>query len=811
MSNISTKDIRKSKPKRGSGFDLLEVTESLGYQTHRKNGRNSWSKDDDNMLRSLVNESAKELGYENGLEDVKTIQQSNHLSKCIAWDVLATRFKHTVRTSKDVRKRWTGSLDPNLKKGKWTQEEDEQLLKAYEEHGPHWLSISMDIPGRTEDQCAKRYIEVLGPGSKGRLREWTLEEDLNLISKVKAYGTKWRKISSEMEFRPSLTCRNRWRKIITMVVRGQASEVITKAIKENKNIDMTDGKLRQHPIADSDIRSDSTPNKEEQLQLSQQNNPSLIKQDILNVKENESSKLPRLKDNDGPILNDSKPQALPPLKEISAPPPIRMTQVGQTHTSGSIRSKVSLPIEGLSQMNKQSPGGISDSPQTSLPPAFNPASLDEHMMNSNSISDSPKHAYSTVKTREPNSSSTQWKFTLKDGQGLSISNGTIDSTKLVKELVDQAKKYSLKISIHQHIHNHYVTSTDHPVSSNTGLSNIGNINGNPLLMDSFPHMGRQLGNGLPGLNSNSDTFNPEYRTSLDNMDSDFLSRTPNYNAFSLEATSHNPADNANELGSQSNRETNSPSVFYPQANTLIPTNSTATNNEIIQGNVSANSMSPNFNGTNGKAPSSTASYTTSGSEMPPDVGPNRIAHFNYLPPTIRPHLGSSDATRGADLNKLLNPSPNSVRSNGSKTKKKEKRKSESSQHHSTSSVTINKFNHIDQSEISRTTSRSDTPLRDEDGLDFWETLRSLATTNPNPPVEKSAENDGAKPQVVHQGIGSHTEDSSLGSHSGGYDFFNELLDKKADTLHNEAKKTSEHDMTSGSSTDNGSVLPLNPS
>lgn len=85
-------------------------------------------------------------------------------------------------------------------------------------------------------------------------------------------------------------------------------------------------------------------------------------------------------------------------------------------------------------------------------------------------------------------------------------------------------------------------------------------------------------------------------------------------------------------------------------------------------------------------------------------------------------------------------------------------------------MTTNKFNHIDQSEISRTTSRSDTPLRDEDGLDFWETLRSLATTNPNPPVEKSAENDGAKPQVVHQGIGSHTEDSSLGSHSGGYDF-----------------------------------------
>ncbi|EJS42822.1 bas1p [Saccharomyces arboricola H-6] len=809
MSNTNAKDIRKNKSKRGSGFDLLEVTESLGYQTHRKNGRNSWSKDDDNMLRSLVNESAKELGYENGLEDVRTIQQSNHLSKCIAWDVLATRFKHTVRTAKDVRKRWTGSLDPNLKKGKWTQEEDEQLLKAYEEHGPHWLSISMDIPGRTEDQCAKRYIEVLGPGSKGRLREWTLGEDLNLISKVKAYGTKWRKISSEMEFRPSLTCRNRWRKIITMVVRGQASEVITKAIKENKNIDMTDGKLRQQPMIDVDIRSDSKGNTVGQLQASQQDNASLIKQDIMNIKENESNKLPKLKDNDRDDSSDSKQQSLPPLKDISPPPPIRMMQVSQPHTSCS-RTKVPLHIEEHSPVNKHSPGVISDSSQATLPPAFNHTSLDEHMMNNNGIVDSPKNSHSTTRTREPNSSSTQWKFTLKDGQGLSISNGTIDSTRLVKELVDQAKKYSLKISIHQHIHNHYVTPTENSVNTNTNIANTGNINGNSLLIDSFPHMGRQLGNDLPGLSSANDTLNPEYRTSLDNMDNDFLSRTPNYNAFSLEPTSHTSVDNTNELVPQSNRGTDSPSVFYPQASALITTNPNPTNGEINTGNVSANSMSPNFNATNGRAPSSTASYTTSGSEMPPDVGPNRIAHFNYLPPTIRPHLGSSDATRGADLNKLLNPSPNSVRSNGSKTKKKEQ-KGESSGQHSSSSLTTNKFNHIDQSEISRTTSRSNTPLRDEDGIDFWETLRSLATTNPHPPVEKPTEDNEVTSNVTPQGIPLHTEDSGLGSHSGEYNFFNELLDKKADTLHNEDKEAKDNDMTSGGSTDNGSVLPLNPS
>lgn len=96
-------------------------------------------------------------------------------------------------------------------------------------------------------------------------------------------------------------------------------------------------------------------------------------------------------------------------------------------------------------------------------------------------------------------------------------------------------------------------------------------------------------------------------------------------------------------------------------------------------------------------------------------------------------------------------------------------------------------------------------------MDFWETLRSLATTNPQPPVEKPIEDSETVSHVVHQGIAPHTGESGLGSNSGGYDFFNELLDKKADTLHNKAKQQKDLDMTSGGSTDNGSVLPLNPS
>lgn len=49
-----------------------------------------------------------------------------------------------------------------------------------------------------------------------------------------------------MESRPSLTCRNRWRRIITMVVRGLAPEEIMKAVKEDKNIDFGIGQFKKY-------------------------------------------------------------------------------------------------------------------------------------------------------------------------------------------------------------------------------------------------------------------------------------------------------------------------------------------------------------------------------------------------------------------------------------------------------------------------------------------------------------------------------------------------------------------------------------
>ena len=100
--------------------------------------------------------------------------------------VPCTRFTHSFacppgRNNKSCRKRWLHSLDPNLRKGeneppcgltlpfftphvgRWTSEEDAVLLKSVAKYGKRWYEVARALPGRTDDQCAKRYKEAVDP------------------------------------------------------------------------------------------------------------------------------------------------------------------------------------------------------------------------------------------------------------------------------------------------------------------------------------------------------------------------------------------------------------------------------------------------------------------------------------------------------------------------------------------------------------------------------------------------------------------------------------------------------------------------
>lgn len=228
--DISDSSSTTSK-KRVVHIDPLAITESLGFRIFRKGGRKPWTKEEDAKLVELV-----QTDYQQPID----LEQ-------VDWDLIAEKISPDgSRKGKDCRKRWSNSLDPNLRKGKWTKEEDEALIRAYNKHGASWLKVSLEIPGRTDDQCAKRYMEVLDPSTKNRLEPWSMEEDLLLIQLIKKYGTKWRTICNSFDSRPALTCRNRWRKLVTDVVRGKADPLIKKEVEKVTNgteSDTSDGNI----------------------------------------------------------------------------------------------------------------------------------------------------------------------------------------------------------------------------------------------------------------------------------------------------------------------------------------------------------------------------------------------------------------------------------------------------------------------------------------------------------------------------------------------------------------------------------------
>jgi hypothetical protein len=103
-------------------------------------------------------------------------------------------------------KRWLHSLSPTIRKSAWTTDEDKQLLDLYNHHGPKWSTIAREIPGRTDDACSKRYREALDPNLKKG--EWSAEEDERLMKLHDKFGEKWGLLGQELQ-RSGLGCRNR--------------------------------------------------------------------------------------------------------------------------------------------------------------------------------------------------------------------------------------------------------------------------------------------------------------------------------------------------------------------------------------------------------------------------------------------------------------------------------------------------------------------------------------------------------------------------------------------------------------------------
>ncbi|GMI31379.1 hypothetical protein TrCOL_g833 [Triparma columacea] len=72
-----------------------------------------------------------------------------------SWSRVSESIK--TRTGKQCRERYHNHLDPNVKKGGWSKEEDALILSLQKQYGNAWAKITSYLPGRTDNAVKNRY------------------------------------------------------------------------------------------------------------------------------------------------------------------------------------------------------------------------------------------------------------------------------------------------------------------------------------------------------------------------------------------------------------------------------------------------------------------------------------------------------------------------------------------------------------------------------------------------------------------------------------------------------------------------------
>ncbi|KAL4954111.1 hypothetical protein BDW69DRAFT_144386 [Aspergillus filifer] len=187
----------------------------------------------------------------------------------ISWHEIAAFLPG--RTNKDCRKRWYGTAAAKVKKGPWTEAEDDRLRRAVERHGTKWAVVASVVGTRLPDQCSKRWSHAINPDIDHS--PWTPQEDELLIHNVNKHGHYWQQIVSlYFPGRTSLAAKNRYHILqrrlksegaasagaacgLEPMDVGSWQEMLWPSRAENLNLDLFDAGGKSNPETTSSISS----------------------------------------------------------------------------------------------------------------------------------------------------------------------------------------------------------------------------------------------------------------------------------------------------------------------------------------------------------------------------------------------------------------------------------------------------------------------------------------------------------------------------------------------------------------------------
>jgi len=200
----------------------LGVITDLGHQfkntmIRRSSSITSWSEKVDG--RSDVNRSAAKPRHWTPEEDAM-LRQAVKVHGERNWKLIAEMVPGRNHTQ--CLQRWSKVLTPGLKKGQWSPDEDELLIKLAQEQLNKcdeeckrgripWGIVKKGIPGRTAKQCRERWINNLNP--EIRRGNWTTEEDQLILELYEQMPQRWAAISKQLEGRTENAVKIRWKSL----------------------------------------------------------------------------------------------------------------------------------------------------------------------------------------------------------------------------------------------------------------------------------------------------------------------------------------------------------------------------------------------------------------------------------------------------------------------------------------------------------------------------------------------------------------------------------------------------------------------
>lgn len=157
-------------------------SQSLVFSIRKIKNQKKWTKEEDELLIQLAEkyseknwkEISKRFIKKNSLqcfsrykrirpgiikgswkkeEDIQIIDLVTQHGK--AWSKISKTLG--TRNGKQIRDRYINVLDPEIKKGKFTEEEDNVLVQLYHQHGPKWATIAKYYQNRTADMVKNRF------------------------------------------------------------------------------------------------------------------------------------------------------------------------------------------------------------------------------------------------------------------------------------------------------------------------------------------------------------------------------------------------------------------------------------------------------------------------------------------------------------------------------------------------------------------------------------------------------------------------------------------------------------------------------